>query len=327
MGTTRRAIKGGYGLYTDYQVLLGFNGYTTAAPYGVRLLSLSRTGPESRQALSAIRKHTVPVYAAGPGIAAGRHLVISEPCQHHIDSTRLQLGPIHKFDLEFEIEPINTYVFSAAWVATRGTHLSESHNLNWPRFVAGGSTNDTANVYSRQPYYPAGFIKSASSTRITTPCITLSRSTVKKRASYGLTLMGSYTYSASTAQQGCRYQAECALDYYSPGTVHQMTAAFSYQIPTFMRQNELSRRDLWGLGPWGHRNASTGGYGSVGDYNCNEYNFQSAGCYANYIGGGRCYRTARACTRPAEASLASPGWIRANSSGREKRWKAEFPPH
>ncbi len=194
-------------------------------------------------------------------------------------------GQIHKFDLEFEIEPINTYVISAGWVATRGTHLSESHNLNWPRFVPGGSTNDTANVYSRQPYYPAGFDQINQFYSDYNSMYNSLQVNLKKRASHGLTLMGSYTYSSSAAQQGCRYEADCGLDYYSPGTVHQMTGAVSYQIPTFMPQNQWSRRILggWGLGATG--TASTGGYGSVGDYNCNQYNFKSASCYANYTGG------------------------------------------
>ena len=65
-----------------------------------------------------------------------------------------------------------------------------------------------------------------------------------------------------------------------------MTAAFSYQIPTFMKQNQLAQRIFGGWGVGGTGTASTGGYGSVGDYNCNQYNFSSAGCYANYTGGG-----------------------------------------
>lgn len=109
---------------------------------------------------------------------------------------------------------------------------------------------------------------------------------VNKRYSYGLTLMGNYTFSNAAAQQGCRYQADCGLDYYSPGTTHAMAAAFRYKIPTFMKQNVLSREIVGGWALGSTMSASTGAYGSVGDYNCNEFTFGSATCYANYTGGG-----------------------------------------
>jgi hypothetical protein len=109
---------------------------------------------------------------------------------------------------------------------------------------------------------------------------------VQKRYSHGLTILGNYTFSNNTAQQGCRYLADCALDYYSPGTTHAMALAVRYTLPDPPGPQWLSKRILgsWIVGATG--NASTGGYGSVGDYNCAQFNFNSAGCYANYEGGG-----------------------------------------
>jgi hypothetical protein len=285
-GNHKAALKGGYGWYTDYQYTLGFNGYTTTAPYGVdyspaqgSVLNLSKP---YQQYGSVPFPYTVPT----AGSAAAAELVFPDPLSTMAVAPGYNSGQYHKFNLAFEIEPINTYVFSAAWVATRGTHLSETQNINWARFVPGGSTNDSANIYSREPFYPVGFNSINEFRSDFNSMYNSLQVQVNKRVSHGLTLLGTYTYSSSSAQQGCRYLADCALDYYSPGTVHQMTAAFRYVFPDFLRPYKIADRILGGWALGGTATASTGGYGSVADYNCNEFNFNSASCYATYTGGG-----------------------------------------
>ncbi len=284
-GNHKAALKGGYGWYNDYEYTLGFNGYTTTAPYGVDYSPVQGPGLNLSQPYQQYGSVPFPYKVPTAGSAAADTLVFPSPLSTQAIVPGYNAGQYHKFNLAFEIEPINTYVFSAAWVATRGTHLNESHNQNWPRFVPGGSTNDGANILSREPYYPAGFNGITTFYSDYNSMYNSLQVQVNKRYSYGLTLLGTYTYSSSSAQQGCRYEADCALDYYSPGTVHQMTAAFRYQIPRFLRRNQLADKifDGWAVGGTG--TASTGGYGSVSDYNCNEFDFSSAGCYANYTGG------------------------------------------
>ncbi|MGA7340232.1 MAG: carboxypeptidase-like regulatory domain-containing protein [Terracidiphilus sp.] len=286
LGNHKAALKGGYGLYTDYVVTLGFNGYTTTAPYGVDYYPSPGPDLSLAQPYAQYGSTPFPYKAPVAGSQAAQTYAFPSPLSTVAIQPGYNSGQYDKFNLAFEIEPINTYVFSAAWVATRGTHLNESHNLNWPQFVPGGSTNDTANVYSRQPYYAAGFNQISEFFSDYNSMYNALEVTVNKRYSHGLTLMGSYTFSSWSQQQGCRYQADCALDYYSPGAVHQMTAAASYQLPAVFPQNQILKRILGGWGIGGTGTASTGGYGSVGDYNCNEYDFQSASCYATYTGGG-----------------------------------------
>jgi hypothetical protein len=285
-GNHKAALKGGYGLYTDYEYLLNFNGYTTAAPYGVDYYPTQGPGLNLSQPYAQYGSTPFPYSAPTAGSAAASTLVFPDPLSEQAVAKNFTNGLYDKFHLEFEIEPVNTYVFSVAWVATHGTHLFEEHNQNWPVFVPNGSTNDSANILSREPYYPAGFNGITTLYSDYNSWYNSLQVEVNKRYSHGLTLLGTYTYSNSLAQQSCRYLADCALDYYSPGTVHQMTAAFRYTIPRFLHQNALADKviDGWAIGGTGV--ASTGGYGSVGDYNCNEFNFQSAGCYANYTGGG-----------------------------------------
>jgi len=283
-GNHKAALKGGYGIYTDYEYLLNYNGYTSVAPYGVSYSPIQ--GPTLSLAQPYVQYGSVPFPYTPPtaGSAAAATYVFPDPVSIQAVTPHFNNGSYGKFNLAFEIEPINTYVLSAAWVATRGTHLFEEHNENWPMFVPGESTN--LNTLSREQYYPAGFNQISAFYSDFNSWYNSLQVQVNKRYSYGLTLLGTYTYSNSVAQQGCRYLADCGLDYYSPGTVHQMTAAFRYKLPRFLHQNSVGDKivDGWAIGGTGI--ASTGAYGSIGDNNCNAYNFQSAGCYATYTGGG-----------------------------------------
>jgi hypothetical protein len=287
LGNHKAALKGGYGLYTDYEYLLSFNNYTTAAPFGVDYSPVQGPALNLSQPYAQYGSVPFPFTAPTAGSAAANTLVFPNPLSEQAIAPNFNNGEYSKFNLEFQIEPINTWVFSAAWVATRGTHLFETHNQNWPVFVPGASTNDPSNYLPREPYYPAGFNQITTLYSDYNSMYNSLQVQVNKRYSYGLSLLGTYTYSNSLAQQqGCRYLAACNLDYYSPGTVQQMTAAFRYKIPRFLHQNSLGDKILDGWAIGGTGTASTGGYGSVADYNCNEFNFQSAGCYANYTGGG-----------------------------------------
>ena len=284
-GNHKAALKGGYGLYTNYQVLLGFNGYTNTAPYGVNYYpNIQKT--DLAQPYQQYGSVPFPYTAPTAGSQAALTYVFPNPLNTLAINKDYNSGQIHKFNLTFEIEPINTYVVSVAWVATRGTHLDETSNLNWPRFVPGGSTNEVTNVYSREPYFTTGFNTINMDSSDYNSMYNALQVSVNKRYSYGLTLMGNYTYSSSAAQQGCRYLGNCGLDYYSPGAGHAMAAAFRYELPGFKHTNWWEQELVGGWALGGTMNASTGTYGSVSDYNCNEFNFNSAGCYANYTGGG-----------------------------------------
>lgn len=285
-GNHKAALKGGYGIYTDYEYLLNFNGYTTSAPYGVDYYPTQGPGLNLSQPYAQYGKNPFPYTAPTAGSAAAKSLVFPSPLSTQAVAKNFNNGSYNKFNLEFQFEPINTYVVSASWVATRGTHLFEEHNLNWARFVPGQSTNDAANILSREPYYASGFNQINSFFSDYNSWYNSLQVEVNKRMSRGLTLLGTYTLSSTTAQEGCRYLGDCGLDYYSPGLVNQMTAAFRYALPAFLHQHMLADKifDGWAIGGTG--TASTGGYGSVADYNCNEFNFNSATCYANYTGGG-----------------------------------------
>ena len=298
-GNGKYALKGGYGLYSDYEVTIGFNGYTNSEPFG---FTYPFSAPQLNASPYAPLGYTpFPFTAPVPGAASNATLAFSTPVSALAMANNYNSGQIHEFNLTFEAEPIRAYLFSLAYVGTRGTHL-DPHNsntdINWPRFVPGASDNNSDNVLSRRPYYMngAGFSTISTDTSSFNSMYSAIQLKATKQYSYGLTFMGNYTYNFKNAAQqgdgsglnnnGCRDYSNCALDYFSPGTTHTSAVAFRYAIPTVMNSNWVARETIGGWALGGVVGGSTGAYGSVTDDSCNAFNFQSADCVATYTGGG-----------------------------------------
>jgi len=282
-GNGKAALRGGYALTRNYQVLLGFNGYTNTAPYGVNytpnIQTLDLANPYQEYGSVPF-----PFKAPSPGDPANATLVFPNPLNTLAMDANYNSGAVHQFNVTFDFEPVKTYLFSVGYVATRSTHLDETHDFNWPMFMPGISTNDVTNVRSRRPYFGQGFETISMDSSDFNAMYNALQVRVNKRYSHGLTVIGNYTFSDNKTQNGCRWWGNCGLDYYSPGTTHSMSAAFAYDLPIPKGNSRASRMILGGWTIGGTMLGSTGGYGSVGDYNCSEFNFASAGCYANYIG-------------------------------------------
>jgi hypothetical protein len=283
LGNGRMAVRAGYGQFSDYQVLIGFNGYTNTAPYGVNYSPSTET---LNLANPYAEYGSVPFPYKSPmaGDPANSSLVFANPLNTQAMSRDYTSGAIHQWNVMVDFEPIRTYLFSVGYVATRGTHLSESHDTNWPQFVAGLSTSDTENVRSRRPYFAQGFETITMESSDYNSMYNSLQARLTKRYSRGLTFMGHYTLSSSKAQNGCRYLGDCSLDYYSPGQMHRGAAAFSYDLPIPQGHSRVSKMLLGGWTLGGTFTATSGEYASVSDYNCDEFNYGSASCYATYTG-------------------------------------------
>ncbi|MDW5267361.1 MULTISPECIES: carboxypeptidase-like regulatory domain-containing protein [Acidobacteriaceae] len=311
LGNGKAALKGGYGMYSNYQVLLGFNGYTNTAPYGV---NYSPNIQKLDLANPYVQYGSVPFPFKAPaaGAPGNNTLVFPNPVNTLAMAQNYNSGRIHEFNVTFEIEPVNSYLVSVAWVGTRGTHLDETYNYNWPRFIPGESTNEVTNIYSRQPYFADGFNSINMDASDYNSMYNALQVRVNKRYSYGLTFMGNYTYSTNATQNGCRYQADCGLDYYSPGAAQAMAVAFRYALPGPHNQSWWIKRILGGWYVGGTINGNTGAYGSIGDYNCSEFNFGSAGCNATYTGGGALLKSRGQVARDPSGTMIGLTWIDPN---------------
>jgi hypothetical protein len=283
-GNGRASLRGGYGLFSNYQVLLGFNGYTNTAPYGVNYSPNAQT-LNLTQPYAEYGSVPFPFKAPAAGDPGNATLQFASPLNTQAMNPDYNSASIHEINFTFDFEPVRTYLFSLGYVGTRGTHLDETKDFNWPVFVPGASTTDVTNVRSRRPYFSQGFETISMDSSDYNSMYNGLQLRFNKRYSYGLTFMGNYTYSSNKTQQGCRYLGNCALDYYSPGTTHTFATAFSYDLPIPTGHSRLGKMLLGGWALGGTLSGSTGSYGSIADYNCAEFNYGSASCYANFTGG------------------------------------------
>lgn len=282
-GKGRLALHGGYGLYSTYQVLLGFNSYTNVAPYGVSYYPNAAT---EDLAHPYDQYGSVPFPFKAPVAGDPGNSTLTFPSNLNTLSLNpdYNSGQVHQWNLTLQFEPVTSYLFSVGYVATRGTHLDETHDIDWPRFVSGGSTNDFANVLSRRPYNTAGFQTINQDNSDFNSMYNSLQVLFSKRMSYGLTFLGNYTLSSNATQWAPRWYGNTKLDYFSPGLTQNTSVSFAYDIPIPTGKSRLMKAIVGGWQIGGTIAGSSGGYGGVGDYNCAEFNFQSAGCYAIYTG-------------------------------------------
>jgi hypothetical protein len=284
-GNGKASFRAGYAWMTDYQVLIGYNEYCNTAPYGIyyspNMETLDLANPYTEYG-------TVPFPFKAPlaGDPNNTKIVFPKPVNTVAYDKDYNSAQIHQWNATFDFEPIKTYLISVGYVATRGTHLSNSRDLNWPRFVPGESTNITDNIRSRRPYYDNGFETIRMYFADFNSMYNSLQVRFNKRYSRGLTLMGHYTMSRNTTQNGTRLFDNQKLDYYSPGTDHHFALAYAYDLPIPKGKTRASKAILGGWTLGGTVQAQSGGWFGVGDYNCNEFNFASTGgCAANFVGG------------------------------------------
>jgi len=287
-GNGKAALRGGYALMPTYQTLLGFDAYTITTPFGIvyspNPAAESLVDPYD-QYTSVVGTPPFPYTVPVPGNPNNTKIVFPVPVNTKGKDPNYNNADVHQWNFTFEFEPFKAYVFSVGYVGTRGTHLDDDHDMNWPRFVPGASTNDFANVMSRRPWGPAietidmdfndfNSLYQSLQVRFT------------KHYSYGLSFLGNYTLSSTRAMQnGVRYWGDAGLDYFSPGIMHNFAMAFSYDLPIPTGKTRLGKTFLGGWTIGGNVLGSSGSYGSISDYNCAEFNYSSAGCDATFVGG------------------------------------------
>ena len=310
-GNGRMALRGGYAWTTDYEFLLGFNGYTNTAPYGVNYTPNVQTFDFSSP-YAEYGSVPFPFKAPVAGDPGNATLVFPNPLNTLGMSPTYNSGQIHQWNLTLDFEPIKSYLFSVGYVATRGTYLNETHDVNFPLFVPGQSQNTTDNIRSRRPYFPEGFETISMDNADFNSMYNSLQVRFTKRYSYGLTFMGNYTLSSNRTQNGCRNWTNCGLDYYSPGLMNTFATAFSYDLPIPQGHTRVSKLFLGGWTLGGTIQGSSGQYGSVADYNCAEFNYGSAGCYAMFTGGNP-YSSGQGQPTMQGGSQVGVNWLNPNS--------------
>ena len=309
-GNGKAALRVGYALMTDYEYVMNFDGMGTSFPYGLFLsmptTSLASLANPYAQYETTTGTAPFPYKEPLANSPTNSSLVFPNPFTMLGMDKNYNSGQIHQWNATFEYQPTNTLLLSVGYVATRGTHLADRRDENFPVFVPGASDDTDANINARRPYFSDGGLQvnDEQFTDFNSMYNSLQVS-FRKRYSRGLTFLGNYTLSSEAQEQPpfylsyptgvpadqsgaagpVRNLADMALDYFSPGLIHNFALAFSYDIPIPTGQSRLVKSLIGGWTFGGAITASSGQYGSVGDINCNEFNFGSAGCNAEFVGG------------------------------------------
>jgi hypothetical protein len=312
-GNGKVAIRSGFAVMSDYQYMQAFNEFGTSFPYGLSLSIApgSLASLQNPYAAYEAATGTVPFPYQEPGPTSPGNATLKFPnllntigLDEHYNS-----ASIYQWNATFEYQPTKALLLSLGYVATRGTHLPDRYDMNWPRFVPGASAYTTDNVNSRRPWFSDGGLQTmdVAFTDANSMYNSLQFS-FRQRASHGLTFMGNYTMSSlAQLQPGAinnnpnptnssgdgsaalglpaRYLGDRQLDYFSPGIMHNFALAFSYDIPVPTGNSRLAKSLIGGWTFGGDIIGSSGQYGNVGDVNCNEFNYGSASCYATLVGG------------------------------------------
>jgi hypothetical protein len=309
-GNGKAALRAGYALMSTYQWVMNFTSFASIAPFGV---SYSPNPAAEDLVHPYVQYGSVPFPWTTPRAGDPNNSSIVFPDYLNTQGTdrRYNNSAVHQFNFTFEFEPFNTYLFSVAYVGTRGTHLDEYHDMNFPRFVPGVSTNDFANVMSRRPWGPAIQTINMDYSDFNSMYNSL-QVRFTKHYSHGLSFLGNYTLSTLAQERnGPRNFADTALDYYSPGATQSFAIAFSYTLPIPTGKTRLSKALLGGWTFGGNVSDTSGAYGAVTDTNCTAYNFSSASCDATFTGGSP-YSTSRKAPQLYSGTQVGVQWLNPN---------------
>ncbi len=116
-GSGRMSIRAGYGIYYDYENLLGFDQFSTSAPFGL----LYYPQPPSSVVDPYNGQTFFPYQVPAPGSPAAKSYVFpSTPLSIGSFSPDYNAGRVHQWNASYEWEPIHNYLVTVGYVGTRG---------------------------------------------------------------------------------------------------------------------------------------------------------------------------------------------------------------
>lgn len=288
-GNGKMAIRAGYGIYSDYQYFLGLNDFGSSVPYG---FTYSPPGPVSITD-PYYGQNLFPYTKPLPGSAATKTYVFpSTPLTLYSSDPSYQNGRIHQWNVSYQWEPVNSYLFTVAYVGTRGTHLGTTQDINAPIFVPNASTD--ANQQARRPYPQFEDIWSEYSGANST--YNAMQLTLNKRFSKSFSVLANYTYSRaydSGDTAGTFLTGNPTRDYYNrnldwgPSAYdmpNSVSITYNWRLPILTNSSRWLRAAFGGW-VWGGTLRAISGDPLTITSPVGFDAFSAASAWANYVGG------------------------------------------
>ena len=201
LGNGKASFRSGVAVMSNYQYMQAFNEFGTSFPYGLSLSdpvnTLANLANPYAQYEASTGTVPFPYKAPGPHSPGDTTLPFPNPLNTISLDQHYNSSAIYQWNATFEFEPVKTVMVSVAYVGTRGTHLPDRHDANWPVFVPGASDDTTANINSRRPYFSDGGLQTMDvAFTDANSMYNALQVAFRKRFSHGLTFLGNYTLSS-----------------------------------------------------------------------------------------------------------------------------------
>jgi hypothetical protein len=287
----KSVIRVGYGMYYDFQWLKGFNSFANTPPYGLSYNPVGPVDTANPYNGASLFPYSVPP----PGSAAAKAYVFPPATDLSLLSQdpNYNSGRIHQYNVSYEWEPWKDYLFTFAYVGTRGTHLRSSTDLNMPLFIPNAST--LANEQSRRPYPQVTSIVSEFSGA--NSWYNSMQISLNKRFAHGFTIISNYTLSKNTDSGDTTGRSEGAVNIYRDPNDrrldygisdydirHSLSVGYAWQLPFVKRANRWTKVAL-GSWTWGGTLRAVSGtpMNVTGPDSFDDFSAEYA--WANYVGG------------------------------------------
>jgi hypothetical protein len=245
-GTGKTSVRAAYGIF--YDNVVGFLPFQLVSYPGITLIQFLFAPT------SVANPYTLPPYNGLSPFAGTGPLPFNLPAQYNNMGEGFTNPYAQQWNLTLQHE-VKRFLFQAAYVGTKGTHLDGTHELNPALYVPGDTT--AANVQSRRRY--PQFTNILSNATIFNSTYNSLQLTAKHQSG-GFTFIGSYTFSRtidgvsvlhpydsavgqnSEAQNADDLKAEKGLAAFD--VRQRFVFSSTYALPFFSQSHDLKGRVL-----------------------------------------------------------------------------------